>query len=75
MVSRGEQLGYALRNQRWRFGKWPDGEELYQLTDDPEEKRNLAAQARFATRLAEFRRALATKQAEAASFRRQTAVR
>ena len=29
VVSRGKKLGYALRNQRWRYGKWPDGEELY----------------------------------------------
>ena len=25
----------------WRYGKWSDGEELYNLTNDPEEKNNL----------------------------------
>ncbi len=69
VVSRGEQLGYALRNQRWRYGKWPDGEELYNLGRDPEEKNNLAGQERFAERLAEFRDLLAAKQASAAALR------
>ena len=38
VVSRGERIGYALRNRHWRYGKWPDGEELYNLTNDPQEK-------------------------------------
>ena len=41
IVTRGKEMGYALRNQRWRYGKWSDGEELYNLTNDPEEKNNL----------------------------------
>jgi iduronate 2-sulfatase len=64
VVSRGEQLGYALRNQRWRYGKWPDGEELYNLTNDPEEKHNLADKPHVAERLEEFRQMLAAKQKE-----------
>ena len=67
IVSRGEHLGYALRDQRWRYGKWPDGEELYNLSNDPEEKRNLAKNANQAERLAEFRKILVAKQKEAAS--------
>ena len=69
VVSRGQQLGYALRNQRWRYGKWPDGEELYNLTNDPEEKKNLAKQPQVAERLEEFRKLLAEKQRNAASGR------
>ena len=69
VVSRGGQLGYALRNQRWRYGKWPDGEELYNLTNDPAERRNLAGKPNFNSRLEEFRRTLATKRREAAAHR------
>jgi len=69
VVTRGKDLGYALRNQRWRYGKWPDGEELYNLTNDPEEKNNLAGKEHVKERLAEFREALAARQKEAASKR------
>ena len=69
VVSRGQQLGYTLRNQRWRYGKWPDGEELYNLMNDPEERRNLAGKPHFEERLEEFRQALANKQKEAATGR------
>jgi arylsulfatase A-like enzyme len=65
VVSRGAQLGYALRNQRWRYGKWPDGEELYHLPNDPDEKHNLAGKPHVAERLEEFRNLLAAKQEEA----------
>ena len=58
MVTRGQTLGYALRNQRWRYGKWPDGEELYNLTNDPQEKRNLAELPHLKERLQEFRQIL-----------------
>lgn len=67
VVSRGANLGYALRNQRWRYGLWPDGEELYHLVDDPGEKNNLAGKDDFQGRLEEFRVALAAKQVEAAA--------
>jgi arylsulfatase A-like enzyme len=67
VVSRGEQLGYALRNQNWRYGQWPDGEELYNLSRDPDEKHNLAGRPHVAQRLEEFRQILAEKQREAAS--------
>ena len=70
VVTRGKQLGYALRNQRWRYGKWPDGEELYNLTNDPQEKNNLAEQPHVAERLKEFRDLLAKKQTDAAAHRR-----
>lgn len=69
VVSRGPKLGYALRNQRWRYGKWPDGEELYDLTKDPEEKNNLARNANVSERLKDFRIQLEKKQIEAAAKR------
>ena len=69
VVSRGPKLGYALRNQSWRYGQWPDGEELYDLTKDPEEKNNLARRDQMADRLKEFRTLLAEKQTEAAARR------
>ena len=67
VVSRGQQLGFALRNQRWRYGKWPDGEELYNLTNDPNEKRNLAGKPHVADRLSEMRTELAIRQKQAAT--------
>jgi iduronate 2-sulfatase len=69
VVSRGERLGYALRNQRWRYGKWPDGEELYNLTNDPQEKNNLAGKPHVAERLKELRELLTEKQRDAADRR------
>lgn len=69
VVTRGPNLGYALRNQRWRYGKWPDGEELYNLTQDPQEKNNLANKEGFGERLNEFRKLLEEKMKEAASKR------
>ena len=62
VVTRGPKLGYALRNQNWRYGKWPDGEELYNLLNDPQEKKNLAPKANLKPRLEEFRKILASKQ-------------
>lgn len=72
VVKRGTQLGYALRSQRWRYGKWPDGEELYNLTNDPEEKRNLAGKPHVADRIQEFRTLLAEKQQQATAARKPT---
>ncbi|MEC9093257.1 MAG: sulfatase [Planctomycetota bacterium] len=69
VVSRGTKLGYAMRNQRWRYGKWPDGEELYNLTRDPQEKNNLAIQPRVTEQLKKFRELLRVKQQEAVAHR------
>lgn len=69
VVTRGPNMGFALRNQRWRYGKWPDGEELYNLTVDPEEKHNLADLPHQQMRLEEFRERLAEMQKNAASKR------
>ncbi|MEM1226427.1 MAG: sulfatase [Planctomycetota bacterium] len=69
VVRRGPSLGYAVRNQYWRYGKWPHGEELYDLTTDPHERNNLAASAAHEPQLAELRRVLTEKQ-QVASRRR-----
>jgi len=69
IVTRGKEMSYALRNQRWRYGKWPDGEELYNLTRDPQEKKNLAGRDDLSARLGEFRKVLKAKQEFAASAR------
>jgi iduronate 2-sulfatase len=62
VVTRGPKLGFALRNQNWRYGKWPDGEELYNLLNDPHEKNNLAQKEHLKPRLEEFRKILSAKQ-------------
>ena len=69
VVSRGSSLGYALRNQRWRYARWPDGEELYNLANDPSEKKNLAGGTLHEDRLREFRTLLIEKQQKARSAR------
>ena len=69
VVSRGKDLGFTIRNRTWRYGKWPDGEELYDLTKDPHEKRNLAGNPEHAGRLKEFRQTLSAKQRAAARQR------
>ncbi|MED5417747.1 MAG: iduronate sulfatase, partial [Verrucomicrobiota bacterium] len=65
----GSSLGYALRNQRWRYARWPDGEELYNLANDPSEKKNLAGGTQHEDRLREFRTLLTEKQQKARSAR------
>jgi iduronate 2-sulfatase len=42
VVSRGKELGRAIRTQRFRYTSWSAGEELYDLGSDPFEKINLA---------------------------------
>jgi len=59
VVSRGPNFGHAIRNQRWRYAKWPDGEELYDLRRDPDELHNLAKQGEMASRLRSLRKELA----------------
>lgn len=42
VVTRGTQLGRAIRTQQFRYTLWPTGEELYDLQADPHEQTNLA---------------------------------
>lgn len=70
VVRRGQALGYAIRNQQWRYGKWPDGEELYNFTNGSQEKNNLARNFDQKLRLNELRNLLKAKRTEAASKRK-----
>ena len=59
VVSRGEQLGKAIRTTRWRYATWPAGEELYDLTNDPAEETNLALVKKHAADVKKLRIQLA----------------
>ena len=67
VVSRGKQLGKAIRTQRWRYAKWADGEELYDLVNDIEEHHNLARSKQQKTILMEMRAHLANRETNAAN--------
>ena len=67
VVRRGPDLGYAVRNQQWRYGKWPSGEELYDLKSDPHERKNVARDPDFAGPLTELRHVLTARQEAAQS--------
>jgi len=70
VVSRGDKLGKAIRTDRWRYAKWPDGEELYDLQNDPRETKNLAKSKPHAATLKDMRAKLAETDARAQSKRR-----
>jgi iduronate 2-sulfatase len=55
VVTRGEDLGKAIRTDRYRYTRWPVGEELYDLSGDPTEQHNLAISAEHREVLAELR--------------------
>ena len=61
VVRRGAKMGYAIRDQRWRYTLWPDGEELYHLPNDPTERRNLVEMPHVQERLEEYRQILDVK--------------
>ena len=69
VVRRGSKLGKAIRTQRWRYARWPDGEELYDLDNDIAEHHNLANSAEHATIMAVMRDHLAQAESYAASAR------
>jgi arylsulfatase A-like enzyme len=58
VVSRGQQLGRAIRDQKWRYAKWPEGEELYNLEKDPREINNLSNSPEYQSILTEMRKVL-----------------
>lgn len=69
VVARGKALGRAVRTLRWRYTKWPDGEELYDLENDLEEHHNLANSAENDEAMDAMRKYLATAEAEARARR------
>jgi iduronate 2-sulfatase len=70
VVKRGEDLGKAIRMDRWRYAKWSDGEELYDLHADPRETRNLARSEPHSATLQTLRAKLAETDARAKAKRR-----
>ena len=70
VVSRGAHLGKAIRTSRYRYTEWPQGEELYDLQDDPEEETNLASLASSGSLLEAMRAKLERTEKKAASMRR-----
>lgn len=73
VVSRGKHLGRSVRNQDWRYAKWPRGEELYDRSKDPHERKNLANDPEYQEHLKKLRAALAERQ-KAAPIRRSKKV-
>jgi iduronate 2-sulfatase len=61
-VRRGPQgahfMGRSVRTERWRYTEWDEGRkggELYDHANDPEERTNLAGDARYADTITELR--------------------
>ena len=65
VVTRGKALGKAARTERWRYSKWSDGEELYDLKNDIDEHHNLARSPEHSTTLKVMRRHLAQMETKA----------
>lgn len=68
VVSRGENLGKAIRTDRWRYTRWPVGEELFDLQNDPSEKHNLASSATSSETITRMRQLLAMAETSAVSL-------
>lgn len=66
VVSRGRNLGKAVRTERWRYSKWTDGEELYDLKNDIDEHFNLARSPEHSSTIRLMRSHLAQAEAKAA---------
>ena len=70
VVTRGQQLGRAIRTDRWRYAKWSRGEELYDLNSDPAEENNLANSPQHKSTLESMREQTDAFDAVAASAKR-----
>ena len=69
VVTRGPKLGKAIRTDRWRYARWADGEELFDLEKDTAEHFNLASSKKHVEVLARMRAELALAEKNAASRR------
>lgn len=57
-LRRGQFDGYSVRTDRFRYTLWDDGkrgEQLFDLTDDPQESKNLAADSKHAATVKDLR--------------------
>ena len=70
VVTRGKELGKAIRTQRYRYTLWHTEEELYDLAADPHEQTNLANSPKHAKTLEEMQTNLTNAEARAVSRRR-----
>ena len=68
-------MGYTIRNERWRYTEWDEGQqgvELYDEIRDPKELHNLAGQAKYARQQTQMKQLLQSVRAgkpETASLR------
>lgn len=69
VVTRGPKLGRAIRNADFRYTEWPDGEEYYDLRNDPGELNNLAKNPEFKSQLKQARGILKARVVAAATAR------
>ncbi|OFX58410.1 MAG: hypothetical protein A2066_21235 [Bacteroidetes bacterium GWB2_41_8] len=59
VVSRGEMLGRMVKNEKWRYIEWDNGQkgsELYDQVNDPVEYNNLANRAEYAKVIQEMKK-------------------
>jgi arylsulfatase A-like enzyme len=62
-VRRGDYQGYSIRMARWRYTLWDDGrkgEQLFDMEADPEETKNVAAEAQHASVVPELKERVRT---------------
>ena len=69
VVTRGKTLGKAIRTKRWRYARWPDGEELYDLDNDIDEHHNLLGSEKYSKILKKMRTSLNEAEAKAEAAR------
>lgn len=71
VVMRGEKIGKAIRTGPWRYARWPGGDELYNLENDPTEQKNLARSGKHESLIKEMRGHLNSIDTRAKSKRRK----
>ena len=70
VVSRGKDLGRAIRTTRYRYTSWSTGEELYDLENDPFEETNLANSENTRALIEKMRECLARLEIKATAKKR-----
>ncbi len=70
VVSRGKDLGRAIRTKRYRYTSWATGEELYDLQTDPLEENNIANVAKSRNLIEQMRKDLVEVEIKASAKKR-----